>query len=131
MSCMRTPEGKADAGPITSYAQLQERLTQILTDNISTQSGSSEQDDAVNNAPHGAFWTTLSYEEFVNGDAPNMGVPILSKGRSAQSNLILALRGQPPFDGSVFSKMPADGPPFLTEEQIAPIAAWIDAGCPE
>jgi len=116
---------------ITSYTQLQRHLTQILTDNISTLTGKSEQSDSENNAPHGAFWTTLSYDDFVNGEVPGIGVPILIKSISAQSNLILALRGLPPFDGSQFSRMPADGPPFLTEEQIAPIAEWIDAGCPE
>jgi hypothetical protein len=116
---------------ITSYAQLQQWLTQILTKNISASSGQPEQTDAKNNAPHGAFWTTLSYSEFVNGEVPNVGEPILIKSKSTQSNIILALKGLPPFEGSTFSRMPADGPPFLTDEEIAPIAAWIDAGCPE
>jgi hypothetical protein len=116
---------------IKTYAQLQAYLTQILTSNISSQTGSSEQDDAINNSPHGAFWSTLSYNDFVTGDVPNMGMPVLVKGSSAKSNIILALTGQPPFDGSQFSQMPADGPPFLTAAQIAPIAAWIDAGCPQ
>jgi hypothetical protein len=116
---------------ITSYAQLQQYLTQILTSNISTKTGNTEQADSQNRAPHGAFWSTLAYNDFVNGNVPNVGVPILIKSNSAGSNLILALRGQAPFDGSTFPRMPADGPPFLTDAQIAPIAAWIDAGCPE
>jgi hypothetical protein len=60
---------------------------------------------------------------------------VLVPGSSAQSNLILALRGAPgtPFDpaSGVFGQMPGDGPPFLTAAQIQPIADWIDAGCPQ
>ena len=61
-------------------------------------------------------------------------MPILVKGDSAGSNLILALRGQGPLfnpDDGPFGQMPADGPPFFTEEQIKEIADWIDAGAPE
>ena len=116
---------------ISSYAQFQLYLTKILTGNISSQTGNNEEQDSENQSPHGAFWNTLSYNDFVNGTVPNVGVSIVIKGNSAQSNLILALRGQPPFDGSQFSRMPADGPPYLTDAQIAPIAAWIDAGCPQ
>jgi hypothetical protein len=106
-------------------------LTQTLTANISSKTGNTEESDSENAAPHGAFWNTLPYNDFVTGDLPNIGVPILVKSNSGASNLILALRGQAPFDGSEFERMPMDGPPFLTDEQIAPIAAWIDAGCPE
>jgi hypothetical protein len=116
---------------IHNYAELQQYLTAILTANISSQTGNTEQADSENQSPHGAFWNTLSYDDFVNGDVPNIGVPILVKGDSTQSNLILALRGEPPFDGSSFRRMPADGPPYLTAAHIAPIAAWIDRGCPK
>ena len=116
---------------ISSYAQFQQYLTKILTSNISTQTGNNEEQDSENQSPHGAFWNTLAYNDFVNGTVPNVGLPILVKGNSADSNFIKALRGQPPFDGSQFPQMPADGPPFLTDAQIAPMAAWIDAGCPE
>lgn len=124
----RYPSGDLTIG---SYAQFQQYLTKILTANISSQTGNNEEQDSENQSPHGAFWNTLPYDDFVNGTVPNVGLPILIRGNSAQSNLILALRGQPPFDGSQFRRMPADGPPFLTEAQIAPIAAWIDAGCPQ
>lgn len=116
---------------INSYVQLQQYLTHILTANVSSKTGNTEESDSENAAPHGAFWNTLSYNDFVTGDVPNIGVPILVKSNSSASNLILALRGQAPFDGSQFERMPADGPPYLTDEQIAPIAGWIDAGCPE
>ncbi len=124
-------EPRAPSGGITSYAQLQQYLTQILTSNISSQTGNTEEADSENQSPHGAFWNTLSYSDFVTGNVPNVGIPILIKSNSAKSNIILALRGQAPFDGAEFPQMPADGPPYLTEQQIAPIAAWIDAGCPE
>jgi len=116
---------------ITSYAQLQDFMTSIMKSNISSQSGQPEQTDAITQSPHGAFWATLSYNEFVNGEVPNMGIPILVKGDSKHSNLILALQGAPPFDGSEFDRMPADGPPWFTDDQIASIATWIDAGCPQ
>jgi hypothetical protein len=115
---------------ISTYAALQKYIISILTGNISTQTGNDEEADSEN-APHGAFWATLSYTEFVDGTVPNIGVPILEKGSSKTSNLILALQGLAPFDGSDFPRMPADGPPFFTPEQIEPIAVWIDAGCPE
>ena len=58
---------------------------------------------------------------------------ILVVGNSGASNLIRALSGAP---GTVFDPahgqigpMPNGGTLF-TPAQIAPIAAWIDAGCP-
>jgi hypothetical protein len=116
---------------LTSYADVQKYMTALMTSIISQSSGNSVQSDSQNNAPHGAFWSTLDYNDFVTGDVPNIGVPILVKSSSATSNIILALQGLPPFDGSQFQQMPADGPPFLTAAQIAPLAAWIDAGCPQ
>ena len=103
----------------------------------------------VSGAPHGAFWHTLTYEEFVTGCVPDKGglaggppcvtytgdqggptVSILVKGSSANSNIIKALLGQSPFDGSDFPQMPKGGP-YLTPTQVSPLAAWIDAGCPQ
>lgn len=43
------------------------------------------------------------------------------------SYLIQKLRGDPNITGQ---RMPQDGPPFLTNEQIDGIAAWIRAGAP-
>jgi len=48
-------------------------------------------------------------------------------GSPERSYLILKLRGDPSITGS---RMPRDGPPFLTDAQIAGIAAWIRAGAP-
>jgi hypothetical protein len=48
-------------------------------------------------------------------------------GDPERSYLILKLRGDPSITGL---RMPQDGPPFLTSEQIDGIAAWIRAGAP-
>ena len=116
---------------LNHYADVQQYLIRILTGNISSQTGNNEEDDSENNAPHGAFWATMSYHDFTTGDVPNMGMPVLKVGSASDSNIIKALLGRPPFDGSQFRQMPADGPPFLTPEQVQPISDWIDNGCPE
>jgi hypothetical protein len=106
----------------------------------------------VSGAPHQAFWDTLTYDQFINHCVPDPngqagGPPcvtdqnpppppngrtfqILIKGNSTKSNIILALSGLPPFDGSVFQQMP-DGGPYWTQPMIDELAAWIDAGCPK
>jgi hypothetical protein len=112
---------------ITSYAQLGQLINTVL-----------EQDGElgdVPHAPHASFWTSLSYDEFVYGNVPGVSppVPILVIGDSKNSNLIQALQGVGPLfgpNGSI-GQMPADGPPFFTDDQIAEIAAWIDARCPD
>jgi hypothetical protein len=48
-------------------------------------------------------------------------------GSPETSYLILKLRGDPSITGQ---RMPLDGPPYLTAEQIDGIAAWIRAGAP-
>jgi hypothetical protein len=60
-------------------------------------------------------------------------MPVIVKGNSANSNLIIALQGIGTVFGpdSVIGQMPANGPPFFTVDQIASIAAWIDNGCPQ
>src|ERR1700692_4434656 len=84
--------------------------------------------------------TSLTYDQFVNGNVPgvtdpttNLPMPVLVKGNSANSNLIMALQGIGAAFGpdSEIGQMPANGPPFFTADQIASIAAWIDNGCPQ
>ena len=87
-------------------------------------------------SPHDAFWDNLTYDDLVNGNVPGVDPPakILVVGNSAQSNIILSLRGLGPlFDpkNGSYGQMPADGPPYFTNQQIDAIAAWIDAGCPK
>ena len=51
----------------------------------------------------------------------------MQPGDPERSYLILKLRGDPTIAGA---RMPFDGPPYLTSEQIEGIAAWIRAGAP-
>jgi hypothetical protein len=115
---------------ITSYAQLGQYIDSILKAN----------GDLPVNGPHKQFWDTLTFDQFTTGNVPGVVDPnthqpmkILVVGDSKSSNLILALSGA---KGTVFDpqtgaigQMPDGGTPF-TPDQIAPIAAWIDAGCP-
>ncbi len=125
---------------INSYAEFQQYLTGILTANISQSTGNPEETDAAN-APHGTFWNDLTYDQFINGPVPgvqdpNTGqpMPVLVQWDPDTSNIIMALRGTPgsPFDpnSGAFGQMPGDGPPFLTEAQIDPIADGITRKCP-
>jgi hypothetical protein len=116
---------------LNSFAAVQQFITQILSQN--------REQGGVHVSPHKAFWNTMTYDEFVSGNVPSVSdpnsgspLPILVKGHSAQSNLILALRGIGQLFGSdgAIGQMPADGPPYFTPDQIDSIAAWIDAGCP-
>jgi tyrosinase len=50
-------------------------------------------------------------------------------GRGRRSGLIKGFRGEAPFDGSQFPRLPWEGLP-LSEEEIQVISDWIDDGCP-
>jgi len=117
--------------PLHSFAAVQSFISQLLSQN--------KEQGGVGFSPHKAFWKTLTYDQFVNGNVPGVSdpntgkpIPILVKGNSAQSNLILALQGIGPIFGPAqFGQMPANGPPFFSADEIASIAAWIDSGCPQ
>ena len=51
--------------------------------------------------------------------------------RSEQSGIIKGLRGQYPFDGSIFPPLLWDASRSATASEISTIAAWIDDGCPD
>jgi len=117
--------------PLNSFQAVQQFIDQILTQN--------GEQGGVPVSPHAAFWLTMTYDQFVNGNVPGVtddaGNPmkILVKGDSANSNLILSLQGTSGIfgpNGSI-GQMPANGPPFFTTDQIASIAAWINKGCPK
>jgi hypothetical protein len=114
------------------YADVQQFIASILTAN----------NQGWTHSPHKNFWETMTYDQFVNGNVPHVSdpdtgspMPILVKGNSAQSNLIMSLRGTAgtAFDPTTSSigRMPANGPPFFTDDQINSIADWIDRGCPQ
>jgi hypothetical protein len=112
---------------IKTFADVQKTLTAFATSGIAE-------------SPHLAFWNT-SYENFVTGNVPNVTdpnnnnnpIPILIKGDGKSSAIILALSGLPPFDGSdpPLAQMPAPAGPYLDQDTIDAISAWIDAGANE
>lgn len=114
---------EAAPAPDTRYA----RVRQIL-------SASARDARAPAGAPR--FWD-LSLDEFKDADI--YGVRLIApeqrssccagESRSADSGLIKALRGAPPFDGSRFPPLPWGGAP-VTAADIQFIADWIDDGCP-
>ena len=85
---------------------------------------------------HGPFWRGKTRDDFVATKV--FGRPIIDLGDPAGSNLVLALKGEPPFgadqpdapDTAIFSRMPSGGP-AASPEIIATILAWIAAGCPD
>lgn len=117
------PEGSAIQ--IQSYAQLQAYM-----DSLIKQYGTS-----IASAPHDAFWHILDYKQFIGGNVPNITPPvkILQVGNGAGSNIVQALQGVGPLFGPTgdYGQMPADGSGPWTAQQIAPLMAWIDAGCPD
>ena len=95
-------------------------------------------------APHESFWQ-FTREEFVKLVFPidwgeEASYRNLVVGDSAASNLIKALKDGKGIvvdnpDGTTtvkddLGRMPKGGP-YVSDEDIAKIAAWIDAGCPE
>ena len=62
------------------------------------------------------------------GDAPEERHPRYP-GRGAASGLVKGLRGEPPYDGSVFPRFPWGGAPVPPEE-VQLVSDWIDDGCP-
>jgi hypothetical protein len=106
----------------TTFAQVQSALQTFVTTHKIPIAG----------AQHGNFWKHGSnedeqYQYFVTQPAIS-GFPILTKVDGKNSNIILALSGQPPFDGSTFVRMPAPSGPYLDDPTINAISAWIDAG---
>ena len=84
-------------------------------------------------APHGAFWNSMTYQQFITGNIP--GVPegpwkVLVVGDSKNSNIIQILNGVGDAYND-FGQMPQPSPPYQPEQAtlITELAAWIDAGC--
>jgi hypothetical protein len=109
---------------LTNYAQVQAALNAFVQ-----QAGVTP-----GQAPHGAFWNSLTYEQFTTGNVP--GVPlgpwkILEVGNSKGSNIIQILSGYgKAYDD--FGQMPQPNPPYNPEQTtlVTELAAWIDASCP-
>ncbi len=104
---------------ISNYKDLQTLLNNFVSANALT--------PAL--APHGVFWETMDYEQFITGSV--LGQQILVKGDSKKSFIIQILSG--PAGG--FPQMPQPSPPYNSKspkqsDVITSIANWIDAGCP-
>ena len=104
---------------LSSYSELQKLLNDFV--NVNTLSPSQ--------APHGVFWQTMTYDQFVTGSV--LGQQILVKGDSKNSFIVQILKG--PANG--FDQMPQPSPPYNSNspkqaDVITSIANWIDAGCP-
>jgi hypothetical protein len=95
-------------------------------------------------APHQDFWT-LPYADFIKFTFPRTEgedgtIQLLVVGDSAKSNLLKALRDGKGIvvkfpDGREevqdIKRMPPRGKKKPTEEELAKLAKWIDAGAPE
>lgn len=80
---------------------------------------------------HGAFWRGVTRDQFV-ALPPYHGVVPVVVGDSKASGIVEALRGTGSFDPATgaIERMPPYGP-YMSAEDIATIADWIDGGCPE
>lgn len=115
------------ASQVFTYRQVQDVLR--------TAAGSS----SVDYGGLGPFWELPLYGFL---EARLMGLPLVDPtksccgtavpgpGRGARSTLVRGLRGEAPFDGSQFARLPWGGT-AVTDEDIVRIEAWIDDGCPD
>jgi hypothetical protein len=81
--------------------------------------------------PHRAFWRGITRDQFVAKKV--LGRPLLVVGDGAHSNLILALKGQPPFGDdpdAEFPRMPVGFDP-VGDDTILSVEQWINDGCPD
>ena len=81
--------------------------------------------------PHHAFWRDVTRDEFVATRL--LGQPILVLGDGAHSNLILSLKGEPPFGSGPDAKFPRMPVGFdaVPDDSIRSIEEWINEGCPD
>ena len=100
----------------------------------------------LGNSPHGAFWNTLSYDDFKTQSVPNVGIPIMDTANPLLSPFYLILITPDGFQG--IPQMPIGGP-FITDtnpdyqvtladltqitgKQIAcNLAYWLSNGFPQ
>jgi hypothetical protein len=99
----------------------------------------------IGDSPHGAWWSGLSYNDFLTGQIPNVdSVNIMDSNTPLQSAFYLILTNTDGFQG--FNQMP-DGGPYITDagytstlpdnttisgQQIqANIESWLNNNFPE
>jgi hypothetical protein len=87
---------------------------------------------------HGAFWRTLTRDQFINHS--EFGVDLIKKTNGGsfdpdESGLVKALEARKPFgkdvgtSGAIFRRMPAGRAP-MSKDNIKIIREWITAKCP-
>ncbi len=96
-----------------------QRVVQILDDAIGG--------PHVHIGRHGTFWR-VPRDEFIAVKVFG-SIDAVIVGDGASSNLVKALKGEVPFDGSQFPRMPVGRQ--VPDEEILFIEQWIDDGCPE
>lgn len=79
--------------------------------------------------PLAEFLTVSLYGIRLIAPDPAAGGAVASSSRSGASGLIQGLKGQAPFDGSQFPRLPWGGKEVAATD-IDFIAQWIDDGCP-
>src|SRR5687768_13715372 len=82
----------------------------------------------------GRFWSELPHDELL--EVKVHGVRMIATadlaccgGRGAASGLVQGLRGQAPFDGSRFPRLPWGGK-AVADDDVRFISDWIDDGAP-
>jgi hypothetical protein len=81
--------------------------------------------------PHKAFWRDITRDQFVTKKI--LGRPLVVLGDGKHSNLVLALKGEPPFGDDPdadFPRMPVGFDP-VSDDRISSIEQWIDDDCPD
>ncbi len=84
---------------------------------------------------HGAFWRGVTRERFIEMKVG--GRKLVTLGDGASSNLVLSLKGEPPFGsdlddpppGAIIPRMPAYVEP-IPADTISEVEQWINDGCP-
>jgi hypothetical protein len=85
-------------------------------------------------APEGLSWEADQFDNVVTGGRASNQVPTLKEiepGNADASYTVWKINGQGPAGQPIQGlRMPASGPPFLTQAEIDRITAWINAGAP-
>lgn len=105
---------------LNNYADVQKALTDFCN-NVGVDPAS---------APHGAFWKTMSYNDFITRDIPGFpGVKVLVVGDAASSNIIQILKGIGE-QADNYGPMPPGVPDNQKTAIIDSLSDWIVRKCP-
>ncbi len=121
---VKSPTEPADPGPGGPVAFTFSRIQAEIFSQRCAKSGCHDAATAQNGL---ILEAGQSYALLVNHPALESSLPRVTPGDPERSYLIKKLRGDPDITGA---RMPFDGPPYLTPEQIAGIAGWILRGAP-